>query len=251
MYALIDIDNCIADDSHRLHLIDESISDPDERYEAYHRMLHLDEAHNHHLFKIHCDDKIIFVTARPERYRQETWHWLKLNFKFPDDTLLFMRPDGNHEPSEILKPWLIEFKCISLKEIFCAYDDRQEVLDAYKAMGIVNVQRICIYENIPRSGVPEILANAAKTFEKRNSIYKDNYNMVGRVMAAMFPDGIVLKTEEDFVRWHNFELKIVKISRFAASGLTHIDSIHDDIVYSALLEANLSEYSSPIKGITK
>jgi hypothetical protein len=238
MYALIDIDNCIADDSHRLHLIDMSISDPDERYEAYHRMLHLDEAHNHHLFKIHCDDRIIFVTARPERYRQDTWHWLKLNFEFSDDTLLFMRPEGNHEPSEILKPWLIGCKgIINVKEVFCAYDDRQEVLDAYKAMGIVNVQRICIYEELPED-VPQILRSAAATFEQRNKLYGDSYLVYGEVMEALFPEGVTLATIDDWNRFGILSMIVSKLTRYSANMKDggHKDSAHDMAVYAAMLE---------------
>jgi hypothetical protein len=235
MYALIDIDNCIADDSHRLHLIDESISDLDLRYEAYHRMLHLDKAHNHHIIEKHVNDKIIFVTARPEKYRQETWHWLKLNFKFPDDTMLLMRPDGNHQPSDILKPRLIRF--LNPKEVFCAYDDRQEVLDAYKAMGIVNVHRICIYENLPED-VPQILRSAAATFEQRNKLYGDSYLVYGEVMDALFPEGITIATIGDWNRFGILSMIVSKLTRYSANMRDggHKDSAHDMAVYAAMLE---------------
>lgn len=64
--------------------------------------------------------------------------------------------------------------------------------------------------------------------------------MVGKVMAVLFPDGIpaaLLHADH----WHLFELKIVKLTRFAASGLTHVDSVHDDAVYSAMIESCLLE----------
>ena len=93
-----------------------------------------------------------------------------------------------------------------------------------------------------------ILDEMADTYRARNQVYGDNFRMVGRVMEAMFPNGVVLRTADDFNRWHLFELKIVKLTRFAISGLLHVDSIHDDGVYSAMVEALINEESNPIGG---
>jgi len=93
-----------------------------------------------------------------------------------------------------------------------------------------------------RLPVPEILEGMAATFRERNAVYGDNYKMVGKVMQALFPDGPPrLLVAEDYDVWHLFELKIVKLTRFAISGLTHVDSIHDDAVYAAMIEALLNE----------
>lgn len=93
-----------------------------------------------------------------------------------------------------------------------------------------------------------ILDEMADTFRERNKIYGDNYKRVGAVMAAMFPNGIMLKTADDFNRWHLFELQIVKLTRFANSGLTHKDSIHDEAVYGAMVESLITETTQPIIG---
>lgn len=93
-----------------------------------------------------------------------------------------------------------------------------------------------------------ILDEMADTYRVRNKVYGDNYKRVGEVMAAMFPNGVVLRTAEDFNRWHLFELKIVKMTRFANSGLTHEDSIHDDAVYSAMVQSLINEETTPING---
>jgi hypothetical protein len=85
--------------------------------------------------------------------------------------------------------------------------------------------------------VPEALRAAAKTFEERNRVYGNNYLNVGNVMKGLFPDGMVLKTADDFASWHLLELAVVKLTRFANSKLTHLDSIHDATVYCAMLEA--------------
>lgn len=91
----------------------------------------------------------------------------------------------------------------------------------------------------PPLDAADVLNAMALTFIERNAVYKDNYKLVGPTMAALFPDGVQLKTPEDFETWHLFELVIVKLARFAASGLTHIDSPHDGACYLAMLEAIL------------
>lgn len=83
----------------------------------------------------------------------------------------------------------------------------------------------------------KILEEMAKTFRERNAIYKDNYIALGEVFVALFPDGISLKTKEDYITF-NFLLQVVgKLTRFARTGSTHLDSVHDLSVYGAMLEA--------------
>jgi hypothetical protein len=91
--------------------------------------------------------------------------------------------------------------------------------------------------------VPEIFEEMARTYRERNAIYGDNFRMVGKVLEVLFPEGMQLKTAADYDVWHLFELKIVKLTRFAISNLTHTDSVHDDAVYSAMIEAILKERS--------
>lgn len=86
----------------------------------------------------------------------------------------------------------------------------------------------------------DIMEGMAKTYRERNAVYGDNYKMVGKLMAVLFPHGVpkeVLHSDQ----FHLFELKLVKLSRFAISNLTHVDSIHDDGVYSAMIQSILEE----------
>ena len=94
----------------------------------------------------------------------------------------------------------------------------------------------------------DILEEMAATHRQRNVIYKDNNKLVGAVMVAMFPEGVVLKSANDFNRWHNFELIVIKLTRFANSGLLHKDSIRDAGVYAAIVESFTNKNSKPIKG---
>lgn len=87
--------------------------------------------------------------------------------------------------------------------------------------------------------VPEDLKRIANLFEERNAIYGSNYREVGQIMAALFPNGITLKTVDDHNRFHLFMLKIVKLTRYAKiyEEGGHEDSMEDDIVYSAMVAA--------------
>lgn len=87
----------------------------------------------------------------------------------------------------------------------------------------------------------EIMTKMAETFLGRNSIYGDNYKNVGKVMNALFPEGMQLSSSADFELFHLFELIIVKLTRFANGNLQHRDSIHDAGVYSSMIESILSE----------
>lgn len=89
---------------------------------------------------------------------------------------------------------------------------------------------------LPTQTAADILGEASDTFRERNGMYKDNAFIHSKIMAAMFPEGVTLKTEEDYHMWHLFELIIVKLSRFANSGLKHQDSIRDLAVYAAMCE---------------
>ena len=89
----------------------------------------------------------------------------------------------------------------------------------------------------------DVLSEMAETFAERNEVYRDNYKMIPKLVKVLFPGGVppeLVLTPH----WHLFEIKLVKLARFAATGLTHIDSIHDDAIYSAMIEAILTNQES-------
>lgn len=89
----------------------------------------------------------------------------------------------------------------------------------------------------------KILAEAAKTFATRRKVYGENYKKVGPALAALFPDGLTLRTPRDFMRFTLFAIDMTKTSRYANnfSKGGHQDSVHDKIVYAAILESVDSE----------
>lgn len=83
----------------------------------------------------------------------------------------------------------------------------------------------------------DFLEEGAATYRERNAVYGDNYLRVGGALAALFPDGVTLKTEDDHNRFHIFALKVVKLSRYCVNWEKggHEDSLLDDTVYGAML----------------
>jgi hypothetical protein len=80
----------------------------------------------------------------------------------------------------------------------------------------------------------KILEGMAATYKDRNGRYKANYLKVGKIMSILYPDGVTLKTPEDFTRWHLLEWMVGKLTRFSAAG--DVDSIHDVMGYALMLE---------------
>lgn len=87
----------------------------------------------------------------------------------------------------------------------------------------------------------KILEAMAQTFKEKNTKYKDNYTDVGQILKILFPEGIYLKTEEDFVQHHFVDWMIGKLTRFAKTDFKDTDSIHDMAVYAAMLEDYISQ----------
>jgi len=85
--------------------------------------------------------------------------------------------------------------------------------------------------------VSKRLQELAKIHADRQKVYGDNYNHIGTVMMGMFPNGLELKSAEDFNRLHLFYHLVGKLSRYARQmpGGGHDDSLDDTAVYAMIL----------------
>jgi hypothetical protein len=86
--------------------------------------------------------------------------------------------------------------------------------------------------------VPELLREAASTYEQRNAIYGDNYKHFGSVMVALFQGQCVfLDNTDDHNRFGVFTQIVSKLTRYAEnfSSGGHDDSLLDMSVYCAML----------------
>lgn len=244
--AIFDLDGCLSDDVWRRKHI------PD--YVAYNEECHKDQPMNLDVYLniIMHVKHVIVVTARPETVKRQTLEWIQEHLPMPTgDFQLVMRPADDKRPSPELKVALLADIIKDPAEIAYAFDDRHDVLDAYRQWGIssaIHLNGKGAEHQVPtidphdlmKLTAAEILAAASKTYAERNSVYGDNYKNVAPVIKAMFPDGVppeLVVTDA----WHLFELMVVKFTRFANSQFTHRDSIHDAAVYAAMIEAIVAQ----------
>jgi len=246
--VVFDLDGCISDDRHRLHLRPE---DPKGDWLPYHNAAPLDEPRNVDEVQgyINSGHRIWIITSRPVMFVAETRQWLAKRFGLAAaDFLLTMRPGGDARPSPGLKAGLLAkamtdmaMTLMARQAIVMAHDNRQDILDAYAALNIPT-QLLKAYPEEPKehTGVPGILRSMASTFEERNAVYKDNYKTVSAIMAALFPDGVPAELYHA-PRFGLLEMVVGKLTRFVASDLTHADSIHDLAVYAAMIESEITK----------
>jgi hypothetical protein len=94
-----------------------------------------------------------------------------------------------------------------------------------------------------KSTVPQRLAKLGKLFEERHKVYGKDYEYVGQILSAMFPEGLILSRPEDFRRFYMFVFLLSKINRYSqclGRGTGHKDSLDDLAVYAQML-AELDE----------
>ena len=84
----------------------------------------------------------------------------------------------------------------------------------------------------------DCMDEAFKTFKQRNKEYGDNYLNHGKVMQALFPNGVKLETVEDYNRFGILNMMVAKFTRYCQGWpKAHADSIHDLGVYSFMMES--------------
>lgn len=85
--------------------------------------------------------------------------------------------------------------------------------------------------------VPDMLRQSAETYEQRNKLYGDNYKRFGPIMALLFPNGLMLDSEDDHNRFGVFVQIVSKLTRYAENFTSggHDDSLLDMTVYATML----------------
>jgi len=138
---IFDIDGTIADISHRLHFIQTP-----EHFRA--------DADWRGFFAACDQDKpilevititqvlaseghfIVLITGRSDECKEKTKRWLDTEMVEYD--LLYMRKEGDHRPDHVVKMELLDQYIAEFKppKIDGAFEDRKQVVDAYRARGI-------------------------------------------------------------------------------------------------------------------
>lgn len=139
-YSIWDIDNCLADDRHRLHLIDWS-KEGDERYYVYNHNMDNDKpVHLAEFNVITAISRPVFFTGRPQAFQAMTEAWLAKHLGVTRPMML-MRPNGTVGMSPaVLKSKmlraLLELDGVDVQKIIGAFDDIPAVIAMYARAGI-------------------------------------------------------------------------------------------------------------------
>lgn len=120
-------------------------------------------------------------------------------------------------------------------------------IDASEAQAVVDEAMKELRSTGEFEPVVATLAAMSGTYRERNAVYKDNYKTAGAMLHAMYsglnpphrPADCPRHFEVDHLLW----LIIVKLSRFAHSDSTHVDSMLDIGVYAAMIATILQEKS--------
>jgi hypothetical protein len=92
------------------------------------------------------------------------------------------------------------------------------------------------------SDVATIMREALATYIERSTSMGNTWYPVGEITRVLYPEGIVLKTKEDFAKFHILQWIIGKLVRFINSN--GIDSIHDAGVYCFIMESIVKDEAS-------
>lgn len=301
--VLFDLDNCLSDDGWRIPMIRRDTDDLSLKWVAYHEACDRDKPSNIDVFRREMTPGTwpVFVTARPGDVAAKTINWIRRHLLplASDQFMLIMRDShDDHFPSIGIKQNAARFLIARYGPPRVAYDDRPDIVQMYKSLGIPAIQ-LKIHDSIqyghpsesepmpdaPPSrgsnpydpfglgawqkkmtcnvvnrssfsreevaanfGVPlspperdktafDFLREGAETFRERNATYSNGYHRFGPVAAALFPEGLTVRSPEDWNRLAVFIWVMTKVQRYAGafSEGGHADSALDLSVYAAML----------------
>lgn len=141
---IFDVDGTLTNVEHRAHHMRKEPKD----LEAFEALAHLDPPHPavvdlaHTLQRIH---KVVYVTARSERHREQTKQWLTRHrlwngsgVGWPEGAgdRLYMRAEGDHRPDAVVKLELLAMLRNDGFEPIMAFEDRNSVVAMWRAAGV-------------------------------------------------------------------------------------------------------------------
>ena len=143
-----DIDGTIADVSHRLHYLYDGkgpnrVKKEDRDWDAFFDRCNKDaliESTKEKVLKAAKDygvphEHVIFVTARPELYRQKTHKWLRENMSEFPANFLIMRGENDRRPDYTTKEEIYH-RFLKNKNIVKLFDDRPAVIEMWRKHGL-------------------------------------------------------------------------------------------------------------------
>ena len=130
--VICDIDGTIANNDHRQHLL-KNFKD----WDKFFSQLHLDKPIYEIIDKViglnNKGKKIIFITGRPEKYREQTLKWLKNFFNF--NFCLIMRSDDDLRSKVLIKEELFKLH-FQQNEVFIVFENDQDLINLWKKLDL-------------------------------------------------------------------------------------------------------------------
>ena len=132
--VVVDIDGTVANNDHRQHHVQKK----PKKWHLFNATMHLDTAHQDvvDLVKyLQKDFPIVFCSGRGEEEREVTEKWLREVAGFETWAALHMRGAGDHRDDSIIKSELLDI-ILETFQVWFALDDRQRVVEMWRARGI-------------------------------------------------------------------------------------------------------------------
>ena len=130
---IFDIDGTLADLSHRLHFITGEKKDWTGFYAAADGDKLIPEVVQIAIALRHNNHKIIYSTGRSEEIRDLTEEWLE--YAGLPCGEVFMRREGDHREDSVVKAELLDAIIEMFGSVAGVFEDRQQVVDMYRARG--------------------------------------------------------------------------------------------------------------------
>ncbi len=134
---IIDLDGTLADIRVRL----KHLSGKKKDWKSFNKTIEMDQLHEwcrEIIFRFSTDHKIIIVSGRTDDLKKETEAWLK-KFDVPYHCI-FMRKSNDFRPDNLIKHEIYEREIRDTFNVTFVVDDRQKVVDMWRAEGLVVLQ---------------------------------------------------------------------------------------------------------------
>lgn len=134
--VICDIDNTIADCSHRMEYILKRPKD----WDTFHSLMSKDSPRVNVGIVLtqfmNLDFEIIFVTGRFQKYREDTEEWLHEHFPHIAPTYLFMRDDDDFRKDDVVKAEIYENQIHPHFDVHLVLEDRTHVVKMWRDKGL-------------------------------------------------------------------------------------------------------------------
>lgn len=134
---IVDLDGTLSDSKHRQHFVQKKPKD----FKSFYGGISEDPPNEwcrQLVFSVSKRHDIVFVSGRPEEYRQVSEDWLlkHIGADILKDAPLFMRKSGDYRQDYIVKEEIYRSEILPKWEILFCVDDRKQVVDMWRRIGL-------------------------------------------------------------------------------------------------------------------